>query len=285
MELFELRYFGAVARVENIHRASRDLHVSPPALSKAIARLEGELGVKLFERQGRAIRLTEQGRALQRRSAEILELAEQTRFEVAGRLDTLHVRIAGPEVLLAKMSEPLVADIKKRFPTATFDLIASSEADAARKLERDEAHLAILSEDVASQAVTKTLGEAHFRTYVGRTHPLARRAKRAIPVTEVLEHAFVSPDRPILGKVGAKQSADGWRDDKFPRRIDYRTTSLKTLEELVLRGRAVAYLPDYFAENVDLVPLTISGCPYTCVQRIKLVARKPIVSGWLNQLF
>ncbi|HSI04586.1 MAG TPA: LysR family transcriptional regulator [Myxococcota bacterium] len=285
MELFELRYFVAVSRVENVHRASRDLHVSAPALSKAVTRLEAELGVKLFERHGRNIRLTDQGRAFQRRSIEIIELTEQARYEVAGRIDTLHVRIAGPEVLLAKMGAPVVDDIKKRFPDATFELIAATEPDAVRKLERDEAHLAIVSDEVSSKTVTKVLGETHFRTYVGRRHPLARRAKRTIPVTEVLEHAFVSPDRPMLGKVGAKQSVDGWRDDKFPRRIDYRTTSLKTLEELVVSGRAIAYLPSYFGDSVELVPLTISGCPYTCVQRIRLVARAPIVSGWLNQLF
>ncbi len=285
MELFELRYFVGVSRLENVHRASRELHVSAPALSKAVSRLEAELGVKLFERRGRNIRLTEQGRVFQRRSIEIIELAEQARFEVAGRLDALHVRIAGAEVLLAKMGTPVVDDIKKRFPEATFELIAATEADAVRKLENDEAHLAIVSDAVSAKTVTKVLGDTHFRTYVGRRHPLARRAKRAIPVAEVLEHAFVSPDRPILGKVGAKQSVDGWRDDKFPRRIDYRTTSLKTLEELVLAGRAIAYLPEYFADSDELLPLDISGCPYTCVQRIKLVARAPVVSGWLNQLF
>ena len=70
MEIFELKYFLAVAREEHIHRASEKLRVSPPALSKAIARLEDELGKKLFAREGRHIRLTDEGRALKARAFE-----------------------------------------------------------------------------------------------------------------------------------------------------------------------------------------------------------------------
>jgi len=89
----------------------------------------------------------------------------------------------------------------------------------------------------------------------------------------------------LLGQVGAKQSLDGWRDDRFPRKIDYRTSSLKTLEEFVVSGLAIAYLPDYFCENKALQTLKISGCPYACTQKVRLVAKNPRDIGWLNRLF
>ena len=59
METFELHYFLSVARFENVHRAAEHAAVSPASLSKAISRLEEELGAKLFARQGRNIVLTE----------------------------------------------------------------------------------------------------------------------------------------------------------------------------------------------------------------------------------
>lgn len=66
MELTQLKYFLAAANTGRIVQAAEMLHVSQSAVSMAIARLEKELGVALFEKQGRYIRLTENGRDFQR---------------------------------------------------------------------------------------------------------------------------------------------------------------------------------------------------------------------------
>lgn len=62
MELSQLRYFAAVARLGNISRAARELYVTQPNLSKSIARLEEELGVPLFEHRKGKIVLNDYGR-------------------------------------------------------------------------------------------------------------------------------------------------------------------------------------------------------------------------------
>jgi LysR family transcriptional regulator, benzoate and cis,cis-muconate-responsive activator of ben and cat genes len=61
MELRHLRYFVAVAEMENVSRAALKLHVSQPTLSTQIRDLEDELGFTLFERTGKAVRLTGAG--------------------------------------------------------------------------------------------------------------------------------------------------------------------------------------------------------------------------------
>ena len=289
MELYELKYFLAVARVENIHRASEKLNVSTASLSKAIARLENELGVNLFVRERRNIRLTDQGRLLQIRASEIVRLEESAKHEVAGTPGSIQVIISGPEILLSKFGASMGSKIKQKFPRASFDFHASPEDEALEQVERGEAHLAIISGDLNSKpgVVSKPLIEAKFQTYVGREHPLYANAKskKTLPVEEVLKYAFASPDSPFLGKVAARQSLDGWRDDQFPRKIEYLTSSLKILEELVVGGQAIAYLPSYFCESLPLESLKISGCPYTCVQKIRLVAKNPKDTSWLNQIF
>ena len=284
-----MRYFLGVARTQNVHQASEELHVSTGSLSKAIARLEDELSVKLFSREGRNIRLTEQGRLLQRRASEIIQLEEATRLELSGIQGSIQVQIAGAEILLAKWGVNFSHTIKKKFPLSKFEFQAIDDKSALERVERGEAHLAIVTADIPASGELhyKILGETKFMTYLGKGHPLYNlvKSKKAVQVEELLQHSFVSPSHPLLGKVGQKQSLDGWRDDHFPRKVEYLTSSLKILEELVVSGKAIAYLPEYFGSGLNLEIIKVLGCPYSCNQKIKIVARNPKELGWLNQIF
>lgn len=287
MEMFELRYFLEVAKFENIHRASEKLGVSPGSLSKAIARIEDELRTKLFSRNGRNIRLTDQGALLKMRASQIVQLEESARMEIAGHHGHVRIVIAGPEVLLAKMGLELSASLSKRHRGATFEYHSCDDEVAIEKVANGEAHLALVTGDAPPGLTTKTVGEAKFVTVAGPGHRLYAAAKQKQPVSveDVLTHPFVSPSHPILGRVGLKQSLDGWRDDQCTRKVAYLTTSLGILERLVTTGKALAYLPDYYAAQLDVLPIKVMGCPHSCVKKIKLVARSPVEIGWLNQLF
>ena len=61
MEIRVLRYFLAVVREESISRAAEVLHITQPTLSRQIAQMEEEMGVKLFDRSARRIALTPEG--------------------------------------------------------------------------------------------------------------------------------------------------------------------------------------------------------------------------------
>ena len=77
MELRHLRYFLAVAEMENISRAAtHKLHVSQPSLSRQIRDLEDELGVRLLERTAKSVSLTEAGRAFLLEARVLLEHAD-----------------------------------------------------------------------------------------------------------------------------------------------------------------------------------------------------------------
>jgi DNA-binding transcriptional LysR family regulator len=76
VELRHLRYFVAVAERKGFREASRFLHVSQPAISKSLTQLERELGIELFSRSGRSVRLTAQGEVFYKETLLTLKQAD-----------------------------------------------------------------------------------------------------------------------------------------------------------------------------------------------------------------
>lgn len=290
MEIFELRYYLGVARHENIHKASEELGISPASLSKAVSRLEEELQVKLFERIGRNIKLTDHGHVLKARASQIVQLESAAKLEISGTEGQITINIAGPEVLLAKFGVEFTQTIRTRFSNAVFEFIACTENEAMDKIRKREAHFALITQDSSSEYKAKHVTETSFVTVVSLDHPLSKFQKmhKSVPIEKLLQYEFVSPNKSILGEVGNKQSVDGWRDDKFQRIINFRSSSLKLIEEMVSQGKALAYLPDYLAEpyinSKQWVVLRVTGCPYSCHQKIRLITKSPIDAGWIRQL-
>lgn len=83
MELLQLKYFMAVARCEHVTRAAEQLHIAQPTLSQVIKRLENELGVRLFDHEGRNIRLTEDGRRVLAHAQAIFDEIDQMYLEIS----------------------------------------------------------------------------------------------------------------------------------------------------------------------------------------------------------
>ena len=82
MELSQLEYFRVTAQLEHFTRAASQLHITQPSLSKAIANLEDELGVFLFDREGKRVRLNAYGQAFLKQVEQILNLADEAVFMI-----------------------------------------------------------------------------------------------------------------------------------------------------------------------------------------------------------
>lgn len=287
MEIFELRYFIAVAQNENIHRASETLNVSPGSLSKAISRLENELSVSLFYKQGRNIRLTPEGIALKKRAIQIVQLEEDAKIELSGEKGSLNVVISAEEILQTQFGVSLSETISKSYSSSRMQFLIRSEDKVIQQVLDGEAHFGILTGEVPHGLKSKTLSKVEFKTCASNKHPLFKKFAHSakIPVEDVLKHAFVSPDSAMLGKITTMASLDGWRDDKFPRQIKYRACGLKIMEQLILKGQALAYLPNYYVNELNLVSLNVTGCPYSCHQTVKLICKDPEALGWMNRIW
>lgn len=102
MELRQLRYFAAVARIGTYAAAAESLHIAQPALWQQVHALERELGTPLFERVGRRVRLSRHGTALLDRVEQVLDSAEllvrQSRSVASGQSGLVVIACAPPHV-------------------------------------------------------------------------------------------------------------------------------------------------------------------------------------------
>lgn len=150
MELRVLNYFLAIAREENFTRAAQQLHVTQPTLSRQIADLEQELGVKLFRRSNHNVVLTEDGMILKRRAQELLTLADKTKLDFLHRGEQLEgtVAIGSGEFLATRCLTDCIATFHRMHPQVRYELVSGNAGNLLDQIERGLLDLALLAEPI-----------------------------------------------------------------------------------------------------------------------------------------
>lgn len=134
-----VRAFLATADAGSYTAAGRALGLSQPTVGRQVAALEAQLGVTLFERVGRGLRLTDAGAALVAPARAMGEGARRLSLAAAGRSASLEgrVRIGASEVVAAFLLPPIVARIRALHPGIEIELVASNQASDLRRREAD----------------------------------------------------------------------------------------------------------------------------------------------------
>lgn len=150
MELRVLGYFLAVAREENFTRAAEQLHVTQPTLSRQIADLEAELGVKLFVRSNHNIILTEDGMLLKRRAQELVSLAERTKQDFLCKEENLEgtITVGSGEFLSTKILADCIAAFRESHPLVRFEVYSGNAGNIRDNIERGLLDLGLMTEPV-----------------------------------------------------------------------------------------------------------------------------------------
>ena len=118
MDERRLRYFLAIIDEGSITGAAKRLHVAQPSLSQALRAFEVELGVELFHRVGRGLRLSGAGEALVGSARQILRSIDEARDAIAGVVDlrTGTLDIAALATLAVDPMAPLIGRFRERYP-------------------------------------------------------------------------------------------------------------------------------------------------------------------------
>ena len=245
MELRHLRYFAAAAEAGNLSRAAEKLFIAQPPLSLQIKQLEEELGVALFTRHPKGVRLTPAGEKLLPEARHLLERAASLRdaaraggHDAAGAVGTLalgYVPSASTTVL-----PDLVRQLRKRSPATTLQL---------REMISDEQHDALMSGHI-DVGIARTLPR-HARVVAGCQIPdpfclaLPRgRAARAgtLDLRSFAEHDFVGFTR-HRGPAYFDRSIHLCGQAGFSPRIRYEASTVHGVLDLVSARLGVALVP------------------------------------------
>lgn len=260
MDVRELRYFVAVAEELNVSRAAARIGIAQPALSRAIQRLERQLGVPLFDRAARAMTLTAAGSVLLgegRKAVRAMEAAER-RTRRAGAAEPRLVVAHKPGGDAGLLPEVLRAyACRDGLPPAEVTVTGpGGPLEALRTGIADVAIVPVLA-DLAGLEHEPLLDDG-WVAVLPKEHPLG--------TFEALDTVVLSGE-PMVRWVGGDDAAQEWPGGTAPAGPPVHNT--EQLFEVVSLGQALALLPSTLAESrghdgvvyrpvVDLPPLTIA---------------------------
>ncbi|WAC43664.1 LysR family transcriptional regulator [Pseudomonas sp. SL4(2022)] len=195
MDLATLNAFIAIAELGSFSEAAERLFLTQPAVSKRIASLEQQLGVRLFDRLGREVSLTEAGRALLPRAYQILNVLDDTRRaltnlngEISGRLTLATSHHIGLHRL-----PPLLRAFTRAHPQVALDIQFLDSEVAYEEVLHGRAELAVitLAPETREPVHAVAVWDDPLDFVAAPEHPLAR--SQAISLADVAHHPAVFP--------------------------------------------------------------------------------------------
>jgi DNA-binding transcriptional LysR family regulator len=280
--LHDMTLFVEVARTESFSRASRNLEVPGATLSRRIAALEREFGVRLFNRSTRKVELTDAGRRYFERCQHLVDEARlaQESLRESAELPSGHVRLSMPVDLGVFVIGPLLPEFARQFPGISFDLdlsprhtdLVSEHVDVAIRLSavKDE------------QLIVRRLGSIEQALYASPAY--LERGGRPQQPADLVEHECIvvrSAQRQALWCLQReRESAEVAVRGRFMvnnlglmRLLSERGMGIAALapslvREAVASGRLVPVLPEWTVPRLPIQAVLASHLQPACVRAL-----------------
>lgn len=244
MDLYQLRYFLEVARERSFTRAARNLHISPPAVSKSVALLERSLKRKLLTRTRRSVEVTADGERLLERAEQVYDILEGLRLEFEGLSagDPGMLRVGTREMITNYLLGPSLHAFARKHPATRFGLYELSPSQMTAALRKDLIDFGFYYAELPDPALeVRKLGFLKSHVYASPALWKGKSAPRSLEQTAELP--FVAPR--YFQADPTEPSPDGFPDREHPRRVRYEAELLETHRRFALDGVAAAVLPDF----------------------------------------
>lgn len=242
MEWQQLEYFQTVAKLQHMTMAAETLKITQPALSRAISRLEGEMGVPLFDRQGRSIVLNRYGRSFLNHVNNILFEYEEAKREIQDTIDPDkgEISLGFLHTLGASYIPDLINGFVKKSPGISFQLHQNSTNVILNQLMAGEIDLCMLSlNEKIPQVEWNYLWSEELVIIVPSGHHLVK--NKYIALEQIANEPLVSFKE---GYSIRKTIDDLLKKAGITPRITFEGEEVHTIIGLVAAGLGVAFIPN-----------------------------------------
>lgn len=236
MDIDRLRYFVVLADSETMREAAEHLHISQPALSKAMKLLEHELQEQLLVASGRRVLVTDKGKVIAERAKLILNDLDKITDSKAHH-GVEYIRIGSFEVFTTYFMGSFSSNLAHDFNIQLRELTPGhlEEQIVLGNVDIGVTYLPIPKPELEFIKVT----EIEMGIFG---------VEKKFKEIDFADLPFAIPITPVQGVPHKVKGLDGWPDDKVPRNIKYQVELMETAMEFCRQGLAVAYLPKFVVE-------------------------------------
>ncbi|MFO1313642.1 MAG: LysR family transcriptional regulator [Burkholderiales bacterium] len=284
LSLRELRVFVSVLQHRSFRKAAASLHVTQPAVTKAIAGLEDLLGIKLFDRTAKGVELTVHGATFASHATavfdELRNAARQMEIVSSGVTGSL---VVGVVPLPAKTFLPRAIDALTRDHRHVFiSVVEAREGELAERLRKREVDIAIVRENqfpLTDDMRAELLFEESLCVLASRSHPLARRPR--VTWDELLRERWVMPPQDSYFMPVVRRAFDHL-NVPVPRNV-VEAASIHVQYAMVLHGSMLSFgsrpakIPENARELLVRLPVKLPAITTTIgAVTLRERARKPL---------
>jgi DNA-binding transcriptional LysR family regulator len=239
----QLEYLAAVTQHGSLRRAGESLHVSQPALSEALGKLERELGVPLLDRRRSGARISRQGQDLLPYMTEVLEAVDRLRLAAGDRtLMSRNLRVGTVNTANSALLVPAVRDFMVRNPGTAVEVVGTRQDEIFQGLAEGSLDLGLVNvlpgDDVPPQLSSRELLQGRPVACLRTDHPLAR--LESVSVEQLRGEPFIA-------------MRSGYLMHRFSHRLfagdppptAFSTDGAEMGKVMVAEGVGVSVLPDY----------------------------------------
>ena len=256
MTIRHMRIFAEVYQTENITKAAENLHMTQPAVSRAIQELEQYYGVKLFERMNRRLYVTECGKNYYSHVISILDLFDQTEQELR-EWDTQGKLRVGTSISIGTMLLPeLTVSFRQMYPEIRVQASVSNSRTVQLALLQNELDVGLVEGVVTERDLhVEIFQQDRLLLIVGRDHPL--RKKESVKLADLEQYDLLlreegSAGRDFLDHVFAVRG--------LPLAPLWESTSTQALIQAVRMGIGISVLPEMLVRDA-IDRGEVFGCP------------------------
>ncbi|MGG0463132.1 LysR family transcriptional regulator [Priestia aryabhattai] len=236
MELLQLKYFQVVARLEHISKAAEELYVSQPALSKTISQLEKELGIRLFDRNGKYIKLNRYGKAFCAKVERALKTLEDAKHELKDMSNDPCEEIRLVVLASSHLLPELLSRFRERYPQVRFRLMQH----LTNSYSQPDFDLCISAFPLTTRQIEHTpLLRESILLAVPHDHHLAKQSR--VKLNELKNEKFIVLKK---GKELRKITDVICKEQNFVPQITFESDDPATVRGLIRAKQGIGFIPE-----------------------------------------